>query len=152
MARGWGLEGVGATGRAWRVAVWRGGERDVVVAAAAARVVVGRARRERRKVGRKYIVGGLEGRWRDRYGGEGVRVFEDVGLCVWSTVCLLSALSAFTGSSPSSEATTSCLHSGNCVCIRSSRPVQEYMTRGQLVCQSRRRVMQCELQDRQAIE
>ena len=86
MARGWGLEGVGATGRAWRVAVWRGGERDVVVVVVAARVVVVRARRERRKAGRECIVGGLEGRWRDRYGGEGVRI------CRF--VCMVNRLSA----------------------------------------------------------
>ena len=77
MARGSGMQGVGATGRAWMVAVWRGGERDVVVVVAA-RVVVGRARRERRRAGRKCIVGGLGGRWRDRYGGEGIRIYRFV--------------------------------------------------------------------------
>ncbi len=65
IARGWGVEGVevGVGGRKWRVAVWRGGE-GVVVVVSMARVV---GRRERRRVGRRSMVGGLEGGgvWRE---------------------------------------------------------------------------------------
>lgn len=59
IARVEGAEGVGETGRAYRVAVWRvgWGGVDVVV------VVAGRARREmRRRAGWRSIVGG--GGWR----------------------------------------------------------------------------------------
>ena len=61
MAKGCGVEGVGVTGRKWRVAVWRGGEEEVVVvaAAAAAARVVGKASRERRRAGGNSIVDAL---------------------------------------------------------------------------------------------